>query len=365
MNNAVTCKNITGGGEISPILERLQDEESRELFDCRYQSYLDHNWSRLLRLPEIACKYSGLTGPRPLQKAEHLACFSWWEDIVIFGAGNAWPGAFVRAKCFGYNTVAVIDNSPKKLQNVVSRLRQSEAPETLLGKYRGLKIVISSPKYETAIYRQLLDMGIDGNLIFSAFFPDTGRLEPNHFSFPFLQPVENEIYVDAGAHDTETIQSFAQFTSHRYQKIYAMEPDPAQVEVIEKQLGKKGLENVQVIPKGAWSKNTELLFSSNGAMGTFGEEGNVRLPVTSIDSMVGNDKVTFIKMDIEGSELEALRGAKQTIRECKPRLAICLYHKPEDIVEIPLWLAATVPEYKFYIRHLYYMVAETVLFATL
>lgn len=89
------------------------------------------------------------------------------------------------------------------------------------------------------------------------------------------------------------------------------------------------------------------------------------IDVDSIDNVCSGDKVTFIKMDIEGSELEALRGAVNVIKRDKPRLAICIYHKPEDMYEIPFWIKETVPEYKLYIRHHTDGILETVLYATL
>jgi hypothetical protein len=85
----------------------------------------------------------------------------------------------------------------------------------------------------------------------------------------------------------------------------------------------------------------------------------------SLDEYLKNEKepVTFIKMDLEGAELNALKGAEQTIKEQKPKLAISIYHKPEDIWEIPNLLLELVPDYKFYIRHYTLIGAETVLYA--
>ncbi len=85
----------------------------------------------------------------------------------------------------------------------------------------------------------------------------------------------------------------------------------------------------------------------------------------SIDNVCWEDKVTFIKLDIEGSELEALRGAEKIIRRDKPRLAISIYHKPQDYFEIPLYIRGLVPEYKLYIRHHKFNKNDTVLYAVL
>ncbi len=65
------------------------------------------------------------------------------------------------------------------------------------------------------------------------------------------------------------------------------------------------------------------------------EDGDISIEVRRLDDILGNRPVTFIKMDIEGSELAALRGAERIIRQQRPKLAICVYHKPEDMWEIP------------------------------
>ena len=68
---------------------------------------------------------------------------------------------------------------------------------------------------------------------------------------------------------------------------------------------------------------------------------------------------------IEGAELEALKGAKETIQRDKPKLAVCIYHRPEDMVEIPLYIKQLVPDYKLYIRHHSNTAGETVLYAVM
>ncbi len=82
-----------------------------------------------------------------------------------------------------------------------------------------------------------------------------------------------------------------------------------------------------------------------------------------MDSAIGNEKVTFIKMDIEGAEYDALCGARKIIASQKPKLAICVYHKAEDIIEIPRLILDINPDYKFALRHYSLFDTETVLYA--
>ncbi len=87
--------------------------------------------------------------------------------------------------------------------------------------------------------------------------------------------------------------------------------------------------------------------------------------VRKLDDVLKGERVTFIKMDIEGSELAALKGAANTIRSQKPKLAICIYHSPQDMLNIPIYIKSLVPEYKIYIRHYTDMMLETVCYAVL
>ena len=102
---------------------------------------------------------------------------------------------------------------------------------------------------------------------------------------------------------------------------------------------------------------------ANGSGGAhIAETGETTVKITTIDSL--GIAPTFIKMDIEGHEIPALYGVKNTIIKHKPKLAISIYHKGSDLWEIPLLIKSWIPEYKMYIRHHSANFCDTVLYAT-
>ena len=118
--------------------------------------------------------------------------------------------------------------------------------------------------------------------------------------------------------------------------------------------------------KGLYDSITTLPFCDGNEVlsGKIGDDdANSKIHTIDIDSVI-NGKVTFIKMDIEGAELNALKGAEKTIIRNKPKLAICIYHKPEDMWQIPRYIDSLVPEYKFYIRHFGMRYAGTILYCS-
>jgi FkbM family methyltransferase len=110
--------------------------------------------------------------------------------------------------------------------------------------------------------------------------------------------------------------------------------------------------NITYVPEGLWGKRGKLAFSASGTTASrLADYGNVCVDVTSIDDLLDGKPVTFIKMDIEGAEIEALKGAAKSIKKYKPKLAICAYHEMGDFIEIPMLINELNPGYRLYLRH--------------
>jgi FkbM family methyltransferase len=128
----------------------------------------------------------------------------------------------------------------------------------------------------------------------------------------------------------------------------------------------KVLRNVVIYPCAIYSKEAKMPFIDGGKSAFWNrisDNGNHMVQCVSIDNVIPDFKPTFISMDIEGSELEALRGAENTIRESCPDMAVCVYHSPSHLWQVPLYLHKIVPEYKFYLRNYTTFTTETVVYA--
>ena len=190
-----------------------------------------------------------------------------------------------------------------------------------------------------------------------------------YFIKEIMPPSKPEYFIDGGAYIGDTAKSFLNNDDYwRYNSsggggIYLWEFESENVKSIYRNV--RGFEKyVKVIPYAMWSREEILNFSGSGAGATITETGSQTIQAKSIDDVHKSDKITFIKMDIEGAEIEALKGAEQTIKAQKPKLAICIYHKPSHLFEIPLLIHEMMPEYKFYIRHHSDREWDTVLYAT-
>ncbi|MBO5937101.1 MAG: FkbM family methyltransferase [Clostridia bacterium] len=158
---------------------------------------------------------------------------------------------------------------------------------------------------------------------------------------------EDETIFDLGAYDGDTIREFLSVTDGKYKKIIALEPDEKNFRKLERKT--EGLNNITRLNMGAWDKEETLYFAKKSGRNSRLEDGGVPVHFTSVDN-IATEEVTFIKMDIEGAELKALEGAKNTVAKYRPKLYVCAYHRNEDMFALPFKIKKLYEGYKIYFR---------------
>lgn len=345
------------------IYSALGDEISRKIFiaQLNFSATGDVSFVR-----ELSARYKNLNADIELfarNMYEHDQ-----NKLVVFGAGAN-----------GQDLVRVFNNLP--FLCFVDNYRK-EAIETRTGlpiyslneyneKYgiADSKFIISVCRkdFVKAIYQQLIENGINQEDIL--YIADWRNNSSQYFDL--FVPHEHETFVDCGCYDGSTAFRFAGWCAEggvTYDKIWSFEPDEKSYERCSHIL--KSLVRCQLYPYGISDKNEIVSFMANGYENarivkddSNNKSGLQSIEVKSLDEVLKNEKVTFIKMDIEGAEYDALRGASQIIKEQKPRLAISVYHNPNHIIEIPELLLSLRKDYKFYIRHYSLLANEIVLYA--
>lgn len=182
-----------------------------------------------------------------------------------------------------------------------------------------------------------------------------------NFQYPqylaFLSPEKIKNVISGGACDGATSLYFANEFKN-LEKLYAFEPmyQAFKKEAVDKLINETN--KIEIVEKGLYENSGELNLIKNNAssrINTYLEsEITEKIKVTSIDDFIKEkniEKVDFIKMDIEGSELPALKGGEKTLISHRPQLAICIYHSYNDLFEIPIYLDKVLKDYKFEIMH--------------
>ena len=215
--------------------------------------------------------------------------------------------------------------------------------------------------YSRKVYANIINFKISGNIDYL-----TSVTTPKAEIYrDIIKPHMYETYVDLGAYNGDTIREMLEFTHGRYAAIYALEPDKKNFKKLSKFVD--GMPHVFAFNAAAWSTDTELPFASKaGRQSAISANADTMVPARSVDSILGKRPATIVKMDVEGFEREAIWGASQNIARNSPKMMVSLYHRNEDIFELPLLLKTLNPNYKLYIRHQLYIPAwETNLYAVL
>lgn len=183
----------------------------------------------------------------------------------------------------------------------------------------------------------------------------------------FFKLSEEEVFVDAGGYVGDTILEFINKVEGKYKKIYSFEPDEMLLSIIATLIEKQQLLDVEVFPYGLYNSSGEMNFWNGSETGSskISDVGSLKIRTRKLDDIIPDEiEVSYIKMDIEGVEREALKGADTIIKKYYPKLAISIYHRADDLWEIPYQIMTDYPDYDLYIRHYReYEATETVCYA--
>ncbi|MCL2185405.1 MAG: FkbM family methyltransferase, partial [Treponema sp.] len=211
-------------------------------------------------------------------------------------------------------------------------------------------VIISIYDYITAdsIRRTLLNDNIPC-VIFRDLIDITKR---QYFDFFYDEGlfIDDEVFVHAGCWDGYTQKWFTEYVGNKYKKMITFEPSSAYENC---KIALSGLRDVNVINAGLGDKNKSLAFTEKVdflVSAHFSESGERSVNIVTLDDFLKNEKVTFIALDVEGFEMAVLRGAYRIITKQRPKLAISVYHKLEDIIEIPKYIKKLNQEYKLALR---------------
>ncbi|MHB8129588.1 MAG: FkbM family methyltransferase [Mobilitalea sp.] len=348
------------------VFQSLEDEISRETFLMRMCYNVSQNHKFCLDMAEFLPGFKNNEQKQYFQNL-YRQCRKILEsnrNVILYGAGDY--GKIWTEWKDTIHWLCVCDKDKEK-QKVDFMGYQVISPEALLEMHKEDYVFIGALKYAKEIINELIEMGFPKTHIIECdrVFELEILFEAQYFDEEIIKPEDNEIFIDGGSYNLDTTILFQRWCNNKYEKIYAFEPDLDNYNNCKRILEEKHLDKVELYQAGLWSENTQLHFDAKGtSASTLDDQGVIIVPVVSIDEILQGKRVSFIKMDIEGAELKALEGARETILKYRPKLAICLYHKTEDIIEIPLYLRSLISDYKIYIRHYSTGEIETVLYAT-
>lgn len=299
----------------------------------------------------------------PIFAPEKLGEMDKEKTLVVVTVGNHIPDICRQIQSFGEYLIMVerilIDDSLENCEKELLAGRDDiERVKELLFDQRSRKI------YTEVIRRRTLYGECD--------FSDLMARGEWEYQIPLMfrrNRPEDEVILDCGAAVGDTLRQFAKTFGPKLKRVYAFECGKNALMELEKEAAslkcRKWVPDVRIMPYGLSDHEGEMVFArtlrpnasfiresrlyAEGALDVVGYD---QVKVSTIDKLIPiEEKVTLIKMDIEGSEYNALLGARKTIQTHKPKLAISLYHNGKDYYRLPLLAKELVPEYKIAVRH--------------
>jgi FkbM family methyltransferase len=334
---------LTGGRKAKYILGRNKYAESvaaaisPTAFVDDYtdeKEFLGRPVIRMDQLPQDCIVVSCVVDAHPLTALERLRRAGVRESIDYFTLARLAPESFQPVAHSAFNRQDILGNQAK-YQWLHQRLADQTSRQT---------------------FEQVTQFRLTWDLDWMAGF--SVDVDRQYFE-DFVPLGVNEVFVDGGGYDGETTKRFASLCPG-YRQIYYFEPNPSMLELSQRTLG--ALRSISFIPKGLFSRSSVARFDpSAGSASRISSQGSLEISLVSLDDAV-SEAVTFVKLDLEGAECEALEGAREHIRKEHPKLAVSVYHDQRDFWRVPETVLQIYDAYDVYVRHYTEGPLETVMY---
>jgi FkbM family methyltransferase len=216
----------------------------------------------------------------------------------------------------------------------------ADLPSRLLAKAGPLRQVAASWGDEASrlVFRDQIRWRLRGD-----FLATRDPAPDQYFPRDLFRPRQDEQFVDGGAFDGDTLERL----QGAYRRAWAFEPDPLNAARLRGRVDARVTVSEAALGRAAGLARFEARGTPASARS---DSGGLEVPVVRLDDVLARETPTFVKLDVEGDELAALEGAAGMLRRAQPVAAVCLYHRPCDLWEIPLFLRNVLPAHALFLR---------------
>ena len=184
---------------------------------------------------------------------------------------------------------------------------------------------------------------------------DTNSAKGEYFDDGIFEYTDNEIFVDVGPYDGTNSVQFSEMLGNKFKKTLFFEPDENNYSQSVCNISKHlEADKYAGFKMGLSDENGTIGFYHTGGLASrINENTDNGIEIARFDDIdsINDQIITFVKLDVEGQELNVLRGMQKSIKKHKPKLAVCIYHKYEDLWVLPKYIKSLVPEYNLFVRH--------------
>jgi FkbM family methyltransferase len=334
------------------------------------------------------------------------------QGLILFGAGQYGAASIEFLMGKGIEIKGVIDNSPSKIGKKIHGVTVIERDDVLAKEAEIILVTarhavrdiakvaprdVSCISFDTwllheyyseykSLYEKFTDIESKKCLVSILLTMLTGderycaevAVGNQYFALPQFINNGTEYFVDAGAYVGDTVEKFIWAHNGAFKKIYAFEPGPMQWGALNTRLCRLtkewALDSSKLDLINAGLGRSKAFASLNiqddhllGANLTTNAEKSDEfdIPIDSLDNILNGEPVTFLKADIEGMEMDMLHGAKKSIRKYKPKMALSVYHKPDDLINIVAFVRDIDQNYRMALRQHSPLLMDTTLYCWL